>query len=187
MKSLRFKSALLLLNFIGISGCMKEEQAVTIPKMTSTVAAQNQYSKLMPLEQIKFQNTLKEFPTKPASMLGTREGDEFDKNKNVFIENWKVDMGRSATANSNTSINGWICIANGKQDQEALNSCHPVDSDSKFLTMIAFHSIENSNNEKYYKGDLLKVSGEIFQTNFSDGFLYQIILNKAEIEILKKN
>ena len=85
-----------------------------------------------------------------------------------------------------TQIEDWICVANTKQDEAPMNSCHAVNTDNSPLTMLYFISIAKVPEEKYYKGDVLKASGSIFQSNFGDGFLYQFILNDVEIEIIKK-
>ena len=140
----------------------------------------------IPAEQTEFQTTLKKFPQMPANLRGTREGDAFEADKTKFLQKWNVKSGKTEVEDANTSIANWICIANTKQGETAMNSCHPVNTDSSPVTMLSFLSEAKLPEEKWYKGDVLKISGNIFQSSFGDDFLYQFLLNDAEIEIIKK-
>ena len=178
---------LLILTFIAfISACdnksNQQQLVVVAPQVDATVNA-SEFP--IPTEQTEFQSTLKKFPKTPENLKGTREGDAFNADKNKFLQKWRVKMGRTEVDDAITRIDGWICIATIKQS--SIGRCHPVNSDDSPLTILQFFSInEPPDSEKFYKGDVLKVSGNIEESNFGDGFLYQLILKDVEIEIIKK-
>ncbi|WP_108646663.1 hypothetical protein [Polynucleobacter rarus] len=184
--------ALLSVTFLAfISACdnkSNQQQLVLLaPQVDANVNVNANASEFpIPAEQTEFQTTLKKFPQMPANLRGTREGDVFEADKIKFLQKWNVKKGKTEVEDANTSIENWICIANTKQGETAANSCHPVNTDSSPLTMLAFGSETKLPEEKWYKGDVLKVSGNIFQSNYGDGFLYQFYLNDVEIEIVKK-
>ena len=179
---------LLLVTFFAlISACdnkSNQQQLVLVTPQVDTNVSSSEFP--IPAEQTEFQTTLKKFPKMPANLRGTREGDAFEADKTKFLQKWNVKMGKTEVEDANTSIENWICIANTKQGEAAMNSCHPVNTDSSPLTMLSFLSEAKLPEEKWYKGDVLKIAGNIFQSNFGDGFLYQFLLNDAEIEIIKK-
>lgn len=172
--------------FVQLSACdnkSNQQQLVVVAPQVDANVSSSEFS--IPAEQTEFQTTLKKFPQMPVNLRGTREGEAFEADKTKFLQKWNVNMGKTEVEDANTSIENWICIANTKQGEAAM-SCHPVNTDSSPLTVLSFLSVAKLPEEKWYKGDVLKISGNIFQSNFGDGCLYQFLLNDVEIEIIKK-